>query len=162
LKNYQQKQSWKVFLAFFAFIIVVFSFWYLNTLSQKISAEESKRVRLWVETTRKKAALVKATNELFVKIKTEERKKNISKSLIGLKWSNERKLNVSINRSKQKHPRWKPLSKENQDFIRKYYLIESHNWIRNNMPQKITQKKLHKCITNLVNNPHMEVITDFI
>jgi anti-sigma regulatory factor (Ser/Thr protein kinase) len=75
LKNYQQKQSWKVFLAFFAFIIVVFSFWYLNTLSQKISAEESKRVRLWVETTRKKAALVKATNELFVKIKTEERKK---------------------------------------------------------------------------------------
>jgi group I intron endonuclease len=93
---------------------------------------------------------------------TEERKKNISKSLIGLKWSNERKLNVSINRSKQKHPRWKPLSKENQDFIRKYYLIESHNWIKNNMPQKITQKKLHKCITNLVNNPHMEVITDFI
>ncbi|MFN5793262.1 MAG: hypothetical protein ACK455_00570 [Bacteroidota bacterium] len=71
MKNYQQKQSWKVFLAFFAFIIVVFSFWYLNTLSQKISAEESKRVRLWVETTRKKAALVKATNELFVKIKTE-------------------------------------------------------------------------------------------
>jgi len=64
-----------VFLAFFAFVIVVFSFWYLNTLSQKISFEESKRVRLWVETTRKKAALVKATNELFVKIKTEERKK---------------------------------------------------------------------------------------
>ena len=64
-----------MFLAFFAFVIVVFSFWYLNTLSQKISFEESKRVRLWVETTRKKAALVKATNELFVKIKTEERKK---------------------------------------------------------------------------------------
>lgn len=75
LNTYENKQSWKIILAAFASVIVLSSFWYLNSLTSKISEEETQRVKLWAEATRKKAIYVKWSNDLFVKIRREERKK---------------------------------------------------------------------------------------
>jgi sensor histidine kinase YesM len=76
MKNiYNKKQSWKLFLAGVAVLIVSFSLWYTNELAKKISSEERQKAKLWAEAIQKKANLVKYTNELFNKIKAEERKR---------------------------------------------------------------------------------------
>ena len=78
------------------------------------------------------------------------------------RWTDEDKLKMSIYRSKKRHPRWTPISMENQEFIRLNFPKESANWIRVHMPQPISQKKLKLCLDNLKENPQMHEITDFL
>ena len=110
-----------------------------------------------------KEHVMKIANALRGTPLTEERRHNISVSLKGkFTWSDEAKLRMSMTRSKKQHPRWFPLSIEDQNFIRDNYKLKSQNWILVNMPTKISQKKLHRCITNLKNNPDMPEVIDFI
>ena len=74
---YTQKQKWKWLLALAAFIIVIGSLWYTNNLVKRIAEDEKRKVKLWAEAVQKKANLVKFTNQLFEKMKLEERKKAI-------------------------------------------------------------------------------------
>lgn len=57
---YQQKQIVKTLLLAAAIIIGALSLWYTNTLVQKLSEEEKKKVELWAEATRKLADLTDA------------------------------------------------------------------------------------------------------
>lgn len=72
---YSKKQRWKLVLAAIAFLIVILSLWYTNSLVKKIQNDEKQKVELWAKAVQKKAKLVKFTNELFEKIKEEEKKK---------------------------------------------------------------------------------------
>lgn len=72
---YAKKQRWKLVLAAIAFLIVIASLWYTNSLVKQIRDDERNKVRLWAKAVQKKANLVKFTNDLFEKIKSEERKK---------------------------------------------------------------------------------------
>jgi signal transduction histidine kinase len=72
---YQQKQRWKWWLAATAMAIVLASLWYSSRIVKKISDDEREKVRLWAEAVQKNAGLVKTTNDLFNKMKVEERKK---------------------------------------------------------------------------------------
>lgn len=60
-------------LFFIALIIVVVSIWYASYITKKVRDAEIQRVNNWGETIRKKAELVKITNESFAQIaKSEE------------------------------------------------------------------------------------------
>jgi signal transduction histidine kinase len=72
---YKRKQQWKWLLAAAAFVIVICSLWYTNNLVKRIAEDERRKVRLWEQAIQKKASLVKFTNQLFEKMKMEERKK---------------------------------------------------------------------------------------
>lgn len=48
---YRKKRQWKFLLVLFAFIIGALSLWYTNTLMDKLSSEERKRIELWAEAT---------------------------------------------------------------------------------------------------------------
>lgn len=72
---YRRKQQWKWLLAAAAFFIVICSLWYTNNLVKRIGENEKNKVKLWAQAIQKKASLVKFTNELFEKMKMEERKK---------------------------------------------------------------------------------------
>ena len=66
---YSKKQQWKLWLFMTAIVIIGASLWYTNTLVSKIAQEERIKVKLWADAIKKKADLVKYTNELFNKIK---------------------------------------------------------------------------------------------
>lgn len=72
---YSQKQQWKLGLFITAIVIIGASLWYTHILVNQISQDERKNVKLWADAVQKKANLVKYTNELFDKLKTQERKK---------------------------------------------------------------------------------------
>ncbi len=72
---YTQKQQWKIWLFIAALCIVGISMWYTNSLVQKISEDERKKVSLWADAIQRKASLVKFTNNIFQKIQEEERKR---------------------------------------------------------------------------------------
>lgn len=72
---YTKKQRWKLVLAAIAFLIVIASLWYTNSLVKQIRDDEKRKVKLWAKAVQKKANLVKFTNDLFEQIKLEERKK---------------------------------------------------------------------------------------
>jgi len=55
--------------------IVAFSLWYTNILVRKISNAERDNVRIWAETIHKKAELVNYTDQFFMQIQDEERKR---------------------------------------------------------------------------------------
>jgi two-component system, sporulation sensor kinase D len=74
---YSRKQKWKWFLAAMALLIVIGSLWYTNNLVKRIANDEERKVKLWAQAVQKKASLVKFTNQLFEKMKAEERKKAI-------------------------------------------------------------------------------------
>ena len=74
---YSRKQKWKWLLALAAFLIVMASLWYTNNLVRRIAGDEERKVKLWAQAVQKKANLVKFTNRLFEKMKTEERKKAV-------------------------------------------------------------------------------------
>jgi len=51
LRIYRKKRQWKFLLVLFAFAIGALSLWYTNTLMEKLSFEEHKRIELWAEAT---------------------------------------------------------------------------------------------------------------
>ncbi|MBK5284653.1 MAG: GHKL domain-containing protein [Bacteroidia bacterium] len=63
MNPYRQKQIIKALLLAAAIIIGALSLWYTNTLVQKLSEEEKKKVELWAEATRKLADLTDPTTD---------------------------------------------------------------------------------------------------
>ena len=72
---YSRKQNWKIVLGIIAFVIVMASLFYSNSIVEKIGREERQKVKLWSQAILRKARLVKYTDELFTKLRLEERKK---------------------------------------------------------------------------------------
>ena len=62
---YSRKQRWKFLLFAAAVIIFAISLWYSNSLVKKISADERRKVQLWVRAIQKKAELVDKNNKLY-------------------------------------------------------------------------------------------------
>ena len=72
---YSKKQRWKIALMFAALIIVIGTIWYASYIAGKVQKEERQKVKLWSEAIRKKADLVKVTNQSFAALAEQERKK---------------------------------------------------------------------------------------
>ena len=62
---YSQKQRWKYLLAIVALLIVIGTIWYTSHIANKVQKEERQKIKLWSQAIRKKAALVKLTNQSF-------------------------------------------------------------------------------------------------
>jgi len=72
---YSKKQRWKIVLLLAAILIAFGTIWYTSYIASKVQKEERQKVKLWSETIRKKADLVKLTNQSFSALAEEERKK---------------------------------------------------------------------------------------
>ncbi|MBU0486487.1 MAG: hypothetical protein KKA07_01865 [Bacteroidetes bacterium] len=72
---YTRKQQWKLWLVLAALFIIGASLWFGNVVVKQIAADEKNKVRIWAEAIANKVALVNYTEELFNKMKEEERKK---------------------------------------------------------------------------------------
>jgi two-component system, sporulation sensor kinase D len=70
-----RKQRFKLFLLFFAGIIIAASLYYTDTIVKKITEDERNKVELWADAVQKRASLVKYTEVFFESIKEEERKR---------------------------------------------------------------------------------------
>ncbi|MAP01490.1 MAG: hypothetical protein CMD01_01555 [Flavobacteriales bacterium] len=70
---YSQKQRWKYFLAIVALLIVIGTIWYASHIANKVQREERQKIKLWSQAIRKKAALVKLTNQSFSALAEKER-----------------------------------------------------------------------------------------
>ncbi|HAS35494.1 MAG TPA: sensor histidine kinase, partial [Flavobacteriales bacterium] len=68
---YSRKQNWKIVLGIIAFVIVMASLFYSNSIVEKIGREERQKVKLWSQAILRKARLVKYTDELFTKLRLE-------------------------------------------------------------------------------------------
>ena len=71
---YSNKQRWKLLLFVVAVIIVSLTIWYASYITSKVRDAEIQRVNNWGETIRKKAELVKVTNESFKQIAENEQR----------------------------------------------------------------------------------------
>jgi hypothetical protein len=105
----------------------------------KITSEETKRkisiakkgIKESLETRQKKSLSRKGkrhSSDTIEKIRLQH---------IGRKLSDETKRKLSISAAKkigEKNPNFRPLSIESKEFIKKYYLIKSINWIKTNLP----------------------------
>ena len=72
---YSKKQRWKIVLLFAAFLIASGTIWYTSYIASKVQKEERQKVKLWSETIRKKADLVKLTNQSFSALEMKNVKK---------------------------------------------------------------------------------------
>ncbi len=70
---YSRKQKWKYFLAFVALIIVASTIWYASYIASKVQHEERQKIKLWSQAIKKKADLVKLTNQSFEALSENER-----------------------------------------------------------------------------------------
>jgi two-component system, sporulation sensor kinase D len=70
-----RKQRFKLFLLFFAGIIIAASLYYTDTIVKKITEDERNKVELWADAVQKRASLVQYTEVFFESIKEEERKR---------------------------------------------------------------------------------------
>lgn len=70
---YSKKQRWKILLVIAALLIALVSIWYASTIANDLKQNEIKRVNQWGEAIRKKADLVKITNESFKALANEEK-----------------------------------------------------------------------------------------
>ncbi len=69
---YSNKQRWKLVLFLVALVIIVVAIWYASYITKKVRDAEIQRVNNWGETIRKKAELVRITNESFIQIAESE------------------------------------------------------------------------------------------
>ena len=72
---YSRKNNVKLLLLVLALLIGAATFFYTNSLVNRIANEERRKVKLWAEAIEKKADLVRFTSNLFKKLGKEERKK---------------------------------------------------------------------------------------
>jgi two-component sensor histidine kinase len=71
---YTHKKSWKFILFLFAVVIVVTTFWAVNSFVQKLAREEKAQIEIWAKAISRKAQLVKYTEELFSQLRSQEKK----------------------------------------------------------------------------------------
>lgn len=71
---YTKKQRWKIVLVIAAIVIAAIIIWYAGYIVKNLQKTEFERVNQWGETIRKKADLVKITNESFDALAEEEKK----------------------------------------------------------------------------------------
>lgn len=71
---YTYKKSWKFSLFLFAVVIVVTTFWAVNSFVQKLAREEKAQIEIWAKAISRKAQLVKYTEELFSQLRSQEKK----------------------------------------------------------------------------------------
>ncbi|MCB9196115.1 MAG: HAMP domain-containing histidine kinase [Flavobacteriales bacterium] len=69
---YSNKQRWKLVLFLVALVIIGVTIWYASYITKKVRDAEIQRVNNWGETIRKKAELVRITNESFIQIAESE------------------------------------------------------------------------------------------
>lgn len=69
---YSNKQRWKLVLFVVALVIIGITIWYASYITKKVRDAEIQRVNNWGETIRKKAELVRITNESFIQIAESE------------------------------------------------------------------------------------------
>lgn len=72
---YSNKQRWKILLLIVALVFIGLSLWYSNTIVERVRKRERARVEQWGEAIRKKASLVKLTNNTFQELQNKERLK---------------------------------------------------------------------------------------
>ena len=70
---YSQKQRWKYFLTIVALLIASGTIWYTSNIANKVQKEERQKIKLWSQAIRKKAELVKLTNQSFSALAEKER-----------------------------------------------------------------------------------------
>jgi two-component system, sporulation sensor kinase D len=71
---YSNKQKWKIAFLFVAIILVGISLYYSNQIVSKVSEKERERVKQWADAIKKKAELVRLTNNTFSRLREKERK----------------------------------------------------------------------------------------
>ena len=69
---YSRKQKWKYVLALIALIIVAGTIWYASYIASEVQLEERQKIKLWSQAIKKKAALVKLTNQSFSALSIKE------------------------------------------------------------------------------------------
>ncbi|MFP5470542.1 MAG: sensor histidine kinase [Bacteroidia bacterium] len=72
---YSNKQRWKIILAVLGIILIVGFLWYSNVVTTRLKNEQINHIKKWAETVKKKADLVKLTNQTFEQLKAEEEHK---------------------------------------------------------------------------------------
>lgn len=72
---YSNKQRWKIILAVLGVILIVGFLWYSNVVTTRLKNEQINHIKKWAETVKKKADLVKLTNQTFEQLKAEEEQK---------------------------------------------------------------------------------------
>lgn len=72
---YKQKIIWKRLLLLFAFVIVIISLYFVNSIVKHLAANELRAVEIWADAVQRKAVFVNYTNHLFKKIEEEERRR---------------------------------------------------------------------------------------
>jgi len=75
LNLYSNKQRWKIILFMVAMIIVIITLWYSNHIASGIRNEERVKVELWSKAITRRAELVNFTEQLFERLRSEERRK---------------------------------------------------------------------------------------
>ena len=74
--NKINKDRWvKYILIFFAFVIVIGSLGYMNSIMKQIAISEQKNIELWAKTIQKRANLLKETQDFLTMLEIEERQK---------------------------------------------------------------------------------------
>ena len=69
---YSRKQKWKYVLALIALIIVTGTIWYASYIASEVQLEERQKIKLWSQAIKKKADLVKLTNQSFSALSEKE------------------------------------------------------------------------------------------
>ena len=65
----------KTILIVVAFIIVIGSLWYMNSIMKQIAQSEKKNLELWAKTIQQRASLLKETQDFLTMLENEERQK---------------------------------------------------------------------------------------
>lgn len=71
----QSKKRWKRTLLASAAVIVGATLWYANSLTKRVKVEERAKVKVWSEAIIQRSHLVDYTEQLFVQLEADERKK---------------------------------------------------------------------------------------
>lgn len=72
MKLYSNKQKWKIVLLFVALTLVGVSLFYSNEIVSKVAQRERGRVTQWADAIKKRAELVKLTNNSFEELREKE------------------------------------------------------------------------------------------
>ena len=72
MKLYSNKQKWKIALLFIALVLVGASLFLSNTIVSKVAKRERERVTQWADAIKKRAELVRLTNNSFNELREKE------------------------------------------------------------------------------------------